>query len=108
MANTIQQLIKNFDKIERQRTLWIRFSIIVVLLLAIIILDWSHIVNNNKHLWFIFSLGIVLSATWWYWTMRLVKIIITTKKELLNIMLELTSNITETRSEILKRRQHKD
>lgn len=104
MVNNIKKLLNTFQKIEKQRTIWIRLSIITAVIMLGIVLDWSYIATNPTHLWIIFTLGLLLSVIWWIWTMRLIKVLLDTKQNLLSIMLELTKNISETRLEILKRR----
>lgn len=107
MAENIKQYIKEFEKIEKQRIAWLRLSILVAIAMLAIVLDWTYI-SNNQHLWFLFFLGLGLSIVWWYWTMMLVKKIIRIKQELLHLVIELTENISKTRSEITKRLESKD
>jgi predicted membrane channel-forming protein YqfA (hemolysin III family) len=101
MAENIKQYIKEFEKIEKQRIAWLRLSILVAIAMLAIVLDWTYI-SNNQHLWFLFFLGLGLSIVWWYWTMNLVKKIIRIKQELLHLVVDLTENISNTRSEITK------
>ena len=107
MAKNIKQYIKEFEKIEKQRIAWLRLSILVAIAMLAIVLDWTYI-SNNQHLWFLFFLGLGLSIVWWYWTMMLVKKIIRIKQELLHLVVDLTENISNTRSEIKKRLESKD
>ena len=86
------------DKLELiyyQRRVWLYTSAIVVIAVIGIIVSWFYLSSFNSNLiwWGIISISLIVSATWWYWTMsamgNLVKAI-HTEYQLLN---EITANL---------------
>jgi hypothetical protein len=62
------------DKLEliyHQRRVWLYASVIVVVAVIGIISSWFYLssFNNNLIWWGIISISLIVSVTWWYWTM---------------------------------------
>jgi hypothetical protein len=67
----------------------------------LIILDWT-ILGQNKTFWILVSLGLTLSVTWWYWTMKLVRKIIDHRLVEVEILSNIVGDIKEIREDIKK------
>lgn len=99
MKNDVAGKIKDHtDKLELiyyQRRGWLYTSVVVVIAVIGIIVSWFYLSSFNSNLiwWGIISISLIVSATWWCWTMRaignLVKAI-HTEYQLLN---EITANL---------------
>ena len=68
----------DLDRINNQRRVWLYASSVVVCCIVFLIFgwDWLSNLNSKKVWWLIVSLMLVISVNWWYWTMRVIKIIL--------------------------------
>ena len=69
---------KDINRISNQRRLWSYASSVVVCVLIFLIFgwDWLSTLTSKKLWWVIVSLMIIISINWWYWTMRVIRIIL--------------------------------
>jgi len=70
--------IEKLQQFNRQRGVWIRLSILVVIIVSIILLDYFLKDTSHFH-YFLISSGFIIAVIWWYWTMQVVKEIINHK-----------------------------
>lgn len=70
--------LEDLDKINNQRRLWLYASSIVFtgIILLIFGWDWLDHFHSQSIWWLVVSLMLVLSINWWYWTMRVVNILL--------------------------------
>lgn len=95
MYTTTQKFFYKLAKINRQKVLWYKVSLIVSLTLAFIIIDYDYIVENKLDRYFIFA-GLIISAIWWYWTMG----VLSTLLKIKNLQLEMLNEILESIKDI--------
>jgi ABC-type bacteriocin/lantibiotic exporter with double-glycine peptidase domain len=96
MVDHLKKYNDECENFERQRRAWLRISGFVAIAILIIIADWGY-VQNNKHLWILFSAGTVLSLVWWYWTMMVIRRLLTHQQAITSIMIEMFSAVKEVK-----------
>lgn len=101
MVEHLKKYNEECEDFERQRRAWLRISGFVAIAILIIIADWSY-VQDNRHLWILFSAGTVLSAIWWYWTMIVIRRMLSHQRAITDIMIEMFSDVKEVKKTITK------
>ena len=94
--NTIIKLLK---KLNTERKIWLSFSSIVCLSILLLIFDWNFIESLHLQVYFI-SAGFIICISWWYWTMRLIRIILSHREEEFKILQELVDNIKLIKNDV--------
>lgn len=69
---------RDIDKLNNERHLWLWASSIVFSGIILLIFGWNWLsgINSKTIWWVIVSLMLIISINWWYWTMRVIRIII--------------------------------
>ena len=101
IKNKIQQQLTILQTLEKHRRRWLILSSIVFASAAFIIYDWFQIQNHTIH-WTLSALGVLISIIWWYWTMRLIRILLQHRLEDRLIMAEIIEDVKYIRTEVLK------
>lgn len=101
MAQKINEIQKELNQFKKQRNFWIKLSLGVVITVTTIILEWNEI--KSYHLeWVVASTGLIMSMTWWYWTMRLIRQLIDHRNQEVELISELISDIKSIKDEVAK------
>ena len=101
MAQKINKIQKELNQFKKQRNFWIKLSLGVVITVTTIILEWNEI--KSYHLeWVVASTGLIMSMTWWYWTMRLIRQLIDHRNQEVELISELISDIKSIKDEVAK------
>ena len=96
------RLKKHLDKLhafDDERRGWLVLSAFVVATVLGIIFEWDHVVSS-KYIWLIGSLGLVLSVSWWYWTMRLVRHLLESKNDEYQLLTDIVEMVKEVKKEV--------
>ena len=69
---------KDIEKLSNQRRWWLYASSIVFSGIILLIFGWEWISNLHSRgvWWVIISFMLIISINWWYWTMRVIRILI--------------------------------
>lgn len=97
MYSNAQKFIYKLAKINREKVLWYKLSIIVLAGIFFIIVDYDYIIQYKLERYFIFA-GLAMSAIWWYWTMGVLSTLLRIK----NLQIEMLDDILYTIKEIKK------
>jgi len=101
IKNKIHQQLTILQTLEKHRRRWLILSSIVVASTLFVIYDWFHIQNHTTQ-WTLSALGILIAMVWWYWTMRLIRILLQHRLEDRVIMAEIIEDVKYIRTEVLK------
>jgi hypothetical protein len=101
MKQKLKSHVAELEKFNKERIFWLRLSGFVAISILLIILDWT-ILGQNSTFWILVSLGLTLSVTWWYWTMKLVRKIIDHRLVEVEILSNIVGDIKEIREDIKK------
>ena len=98
------RLKKHLDKLhafDNERRAWLVLSAFVVIAVLIIILGWDA-VTHSKIIYLVGTIGLVLSVTWWYWTMRLVRHLLESKTEEYTLLSEIVQMVRDVKNDVKK------
>lgn len=93
----IQQRFAELDKINKQRRIWLYISSSVVMYAIAVITAIDYIFADKHSLlgWAIISASLLLSISWWYWTMGIIRTIINDLFLEYTILQEIISEVSE-------------
>lgn len=91
---------KNLKLFNQHRRGWLILSFFVVFVVLGIIFKWEKIHSSNIILWAVVSLGLTVSVVWWYWAMRLMRILIDYRSEESEILLDIYKTIGEIKQDV--------
>ena len=95
----LNTIIKSLKKLNSERKVWLTFSLVVCLVILFLIFDWNCV--QTLHLQgYVIAGGLILSVTWWYWTMRLIRIILSHREEEFKILQEIVDDIKLIKKDI--------
>lgn len=98
----IEQQAKDLDKINNQRRMWLYASSVVVLGIVSLIFtwDWLDHFHSSQLWWLIISVMLVISANWWYWTMRVIRILLKHQKAEYDLLKCIIEDIGQAKDDI--------
>ena len=69
---------KDIDRINNQRRMWLYASSVVFSGIIFLIFGWDWLsgIQSKSIWWVIVGIMLIISINWWYWTMRVLRIII--------------------------------
>lgn len=85
MYSTAQKYLHKISKINRQKVLWYKLSLFVVIGIVFLIYDYDMIVSQRLERWFVFA-AVIVSAIWWYWTMGVLSTLLQIKNMQINML----------------------
>lgn len=95
----ISKNLKLLQSLNRERIFWLRISGFVVFSFFLIVFNWTKIVNSDL-VWIIVGSGVFICILWWYWTMSIIRKLISFKTLETEIMSELITDIKAVRTDI--------
>lgn len=84
--------LKNLNKLNKERIFWLRISVFVVLMSVLTVLNWDYVISTNI-IWILVSIGITITIVWWYWTMRIIRKLISFKTSEVELLNDLINDI---------------
>lgn len=101
MVKNLNKHIQEIKQFDRDRIFWLRLSGFVAIVILLLVIDWAFLGINNFY-WILVSVGMVLSATWWYWTMKLIRELLAHRLIEIEILSELVNDVKEIRKDVKK------
>lgn len=99
MALKLNIIKQSINKLNIERKLWLVLSILVVAASVISFLSWNSI--QVYHLqWVFVTSGITISMIWWFWTMRLIRIILNHRLVEIEILQEIVNDIKDIKNNV--------
>lgn len=95
----LSENLKKLNSLNRERIFWLRISGFVVFSFFLVVFNWNKIVNSDL-LWTIVGAGVFICILWWYWTMSIIRKLISFKTLETEIMSELLTDIKAVRTDI--------
>jgi len=99
MVKNLTSQLKQLQKFNKDRNVWIRLSVLVLISIILLIIDWTLLFQFNLH-WILVAGGLIVSAAWWYWTMKLVRDLINQKQQEVELLSELINDIKDIKQDI--------
>lgn len=107
MDKKLKQHVKELQDFDRFRKMWLILSLFVIVSIVEVVFQWK-VLESFGLIWAIGSAGIVISAAWWYWTMRLIRLLLGQRLEEAVILHDLVISIKEVNHEVKKAAQYID
>jgi len=101
MDQKISRHLQHLKLFDNQRRAWLFLSALVVAAVFKIIFSWNSL-NENHFMWIAVSLGLMVSITWWYWTMKLIRDLIQQRREEGEILVDIVHHIRDVQNEVRK------
>jgi K+/H+ antiporter YhaU regulatory subunit KhtT len=102
MINEVQKHRDALAKLERQRILWLRLSAFVAAVVLAVVLQWNTI-HGSKLQWIITSAGLTISVVWWYWTMSVIRQIITFRINEAKVLANIVGDVQDIKQTFTKK-----
>jgi K+ transporter len=99
MASKLNIIKQSISKLNIERKLWLALSGLVVASSFVLFLGWNLIQIHHLQ-WVFVTLGITVSMIWWFWTMRLIRIILNHRLTEVEILQEIVSDIRDIKDNV--------
>ena len=106
MNDSIKEILtrheKDLERLNNQRRWWLWASSVVFVGIIFLIFgwDWLSELHSKSVWWVIVSLMLIISINWWYWTMRVVRIIIKYQEVEYSILKKIITDIHRLKKDI--------
>lgn len=97
MFTTAQKYIYKLTKINHQKVLWYKISVIVVATILFSIVEYDDILQYKLEKYFLFG-GMIISALWWYWTMGVLSTLLDIKKLQLTLLDDIMNGVRDIKN----------
>jgi hypothetical protein len=94
MASKLNIIKQSISKLNIERKLWLALSGLVIAASFVLFLGWNTIQINHLQ-WVFVTSGITVSIIWWFWTMRLIRIILNHRLVEVEILHEIVNDIKD-------------
>ena len=99
MEQKINHQIKKLNKLDTERKSWLMVSVFSIISVLGIIFGWNDIIVFK--LQYVFAgTGLIVSVLWWFWTMRLIRLLIDHRINEAETLKEILIDIKSIRREI--------
>lgn len=99
MFTTAHKYLYKISKINRQKVLWYKLSVFVLLGIASLIYGYDYIISTNLERWFLFA-AMIVSAVWWYWTMGVLSTLLQIKTIQINMLEDILEIIKDIKKDV--------
>jgi hypothetical protein len=99
MASKLNIIKQSIGKLNIERKLWLILSVLVVAASVISFLGWDSIQVHHLQ-WVFVTSGILISMIWWFWTMRLIRIILNHRLVEIEILQEIVNDIRDIKNNV--------
>lgn len=98
----LEEHCNTIDKLNNQRRHWLYASSVVFTGIILLIFSWNWLDNLHSQTiwWVVISLMLILSINWWYWTMRVVKILLCHQQVVHDLLHSVLDDIAHAKTEI--------
>lgn len=97
----IKQHIQELKRIDTQRKAWLILSGFVAVMIVSIVYNWDIATHRTISL-ILGSGGLLISAVWWFWTMRVIRHLIHFRAEETELLLDIVQEIREIKKDVKK------
>lgn len=99
MLDVLKAHLSSLNQIDQQRIIWLRISGFIAVAILSIIFSWDTIYRNHLSV-LVVSLGLIISVIWWYWTMIIIRKLVTARVEENKLLSQLAQDFNDLKIEI--------
>ena len=99
MDKKLSRHLQNLKTFNNQRKAWLVLSAFVVLAIGKVVFDQTTL-ENHHYIWAMISIGLTISVTWWYWTMRLIRQLIDHRRDESEILHNIVASIRDIKEDV--------
>ena len=99
MEQKINHQIKKLKNLDIERKGWLMVSGFIMISILGIIFDWKTVILFKLQYIFVCA-GLIISVVWWFWTMRLIRLLIDHRMAEAETLKEILIDIKSIRKEI--------
>lgn len=90
--------------LKKQHQVWVIFSLIIYVIVIVLIILWDVIseIKSMTFWWSAVVFVLILSISWWYWTMDLVMRMIDQHTKTIELLRSITTELKEVRKDLTK------
>jgi hypothetical protein len=100
MDKNLSTHIGHLKAFNNQRKGWLFFSLLISLIVGVISFNWNTMTHSTVAIWFVVSSGLITAVGWWYWTMRLIYLLIQYRIEESLILKDLITDIKSIKDDV--------
>lgn len=101
MRDLLEQHVNEIKKLDQSRMLWLHLSSYIVISILIFLANWIFLDNNVVYL-IVTASGLILTITWWYWTMKMIRQLLNHRITEAKILKAIIHDIRDVKKEIKK------
>lgn len=99
MEQKINHQIKKLKNLDIERKGWLMVSGFIMISILGIIFDWKTVILFKLQ-YILVCAGLIISVVWWFWTMRLIRLLIDHRMAEAETLKEILIDIKSIRKEI--------
>lgn len=98
----LKKHVEDLDKINNQRRIWLYASSVVFTGIIFLIFSWDWLDHfHSKSIWWVvISLMLILSINWWYWTMKVIRVLLRHQQAQHDLLKSVIEDISLARDDI--------
>lgn len=101
MTPELKKQINQLQTIENQRNTWIKLGVIFVIYLVLLAVEWYAEAILTAGVWILAGIIIALTTiVWWVWTMFLIKSLLNTKLEEIQLLTAVIEDIKTVKNDV--------
>lgn len=101
MAPSLEKIKEDLLRFNEERKFWLTISGFFAAAVIAVIYKWNDILSNHL-VWLTTASMLTISVIWWYWTMRVIRIILGHRHSEIEILHDLIIDIKEIKTEVSK------
>jgi uncharacterized protein (DUF2062 family) len=101
MAPSLEKIKEDLLRFNEERKFWLTISGFFAAAVIAVIYKWNDIISNHL-VWLTTASMLTISVIWWYWTMRVIRIILGHRHSEIEILQDLIIDIKEIKTEVSK------
>jgi len=89
----------NLNRMTHERRAWLALSAFIIVTISFLVFDSKELIEHGV-LWPLAIFGILISAAWWYWVMRTIRLLLQHEREEVEVLISIVEDVKEIKEEI--------
>jgi membrane protein YdbS with pleckstrin-like domain len=101
MDSKIVNNLTDLNNLNKERIFWLRISAFVSIAVLVTIFNWQFLIQSDL-IWLVVSVGLITTVIWWFWTMMIIRKLITFKIAETELLKDIVNNVQYVREKLQK------